>query len=268
MGETDMRIGYGILVIYNHPIEKSSSYATFKDQLSVIVADNSTNEEIRKRNQKQVEQDGNFYLDMKGNQGLSKAYNQAISLLQQKEQKPCFVMIMDDDTLFENDFLNKAAQEMQSVQADVYVPIVKAEKQILSPCMIHRGRVKAIHDLSSITRENITAINSGMIVSLNVYQKIRYNENLFLEYIDHDFIRQLKKHQYSIHILKQQIQQNFSVFENDKASAKTRFSILKKDLHVFYGKCLSQHFLYKSILWKRKLRAVIQYKDLSIVWKW
>lgn len=71
-----MRIGYGILVIYNHPIEKSSSYATFKDQLSVIVADNSTNEEIRKRNQKQVEKDGNVYLDMKGNQGLSKAYNQ------------------------------------------------------------------------------------------------------------------------------------------------------------------------------------------------
>ena len=63
-----MRIGYGVLVIYNHPIEKSSSYATFKDQLSVIVADNSTNEEIRKRNQKQVEKDGNVYLDMKGNQ--------------------------------------------------------------------------------------------------------------------------------------------------------------------------------------------------------
>lgn len=268
MGEAAMRIGYGVLVIYNHPIEKSSSYATFKDQLSVIVADNSTNEEIRKRNQKQVEKDGNVYLDMKGNQGLSKAYNQAISWIQQKEQKSCFVLIMDDDTIFGNDFLQKATQEMNSKQADVYVPIVKAEKQILSPCMIHRGRVKAIHDLSSITRENITAINSGMIVSLNVYQKIRYNENLFLEYIDHDFIRQLKKHQYSIHILKQQIQQNFSVFENDKASAKTRFSILKKDLHVFYGKSLSQHFLYKSILWKRKLRAVIQYKDLSIVWKW
>ena len=177
-------------------------------------------------------------------------------------------MIMDDDTLFEKDFLNKATQEMLSVQADVYVPVVKAKEQILSPCTIHRGRVKAIHDLSSITRENITAINSGMIVSLNVYQKIRYNENLFLEYIDHDFIRQLKKHQYSIHILNQQIQQSFSVFENDKTSAKTRFSILKKDLHVFYGKNLSQRFLYRSILWKRKLRAVIQYKDLSIVWKW
>ncbi|MBM6677877.1 glycosyltransferase [Faecalicoccus pleomorphus] len=263
-----MRIGYGVLVIYNHPIEKSSSYATFKDQLSILVADNSTNEEIRKRNQNQVEKDGNVYLDMKGNQGLSKAYNQAISWIQQKEQKSCFVLIMDDDTIFGNDFLQKATQEMNSKQADAYVPIVKAEKQILSPCMIHRGRVKAIHDLSSITRENITAINSGMIVSLNVYQKIRYNENLFLEYIDHDFIRQLKQYKYSIHVLQQEIQQNFSVFENDKASAKTRFSILKKDLHVFYGKSLSQHFLYKSILWKRKLRAVIQYKDLSIVWKW
>ena len=53
MGEAAMRIGYGVLVIYNHPIEKSSSYATFKDQLSILVADNSTNEEIRKRNQKQ-----------------------------------------------------------------------------------------------------------------------------------------------------------------------------------------------------------------------
>ena len=109
---------------------------------------------------------------------------------------------------------------MQSVQADVYVPIVKAKEQILSPCTIHRGRVKAIHDLSSITRENITAINSGMIVSLDVYQKIRYNENLFLEYIDHDFIRQLKQHQYSIHVLQQEIQQNFSVFENDKKTIK------------------------------------------------
>ena len=264
MGETDMRIEYGILVIYNQPIERSSSYATFKDQLSILVADNSTTQELRNNNRRQVEQDGNFYLDMKGNQGLSKAYNQAISWIQQKEQKSCFVLIMDDDTIFGNDFLQKATQEMNSKQADVYVPIVKAEKQILSPCTIHNGRIKAIHSLLSI----ISAINSGMIVSLNVYQKIRYNENLFLEYIDHDFIRQLKQHKYSIHVLQQEIQQNFSVFENDKASAKTRFSILKKDLHVFYGKSLSQHFLYKSILWKRKLRAVIQYKDLSIVWKW
>ena len=50
-----MRIGYGILVIYNHPIEKSSSYATFKDQLSVIVADNSTTQELRNNNRRQVE---------------------------------------------------------------------------------------------------------------------------------------------------------------------------------------------------------------------
>ena len=268
MGETDMRIEYGILVIYNQPIERSSSYATFKDQLSILVADNSTTQELRNNNRRQVEQDGNFYLDMKGNQGLSKAYNQAISWIQQKEQKSCFVLIMDDDTIFGNDFLQKATQEMNSKQADVYVPIVKAEKQILSPCTIHNGRIKAIHSLLSVHEDTISAINSGMIVSLNVYQKIRYNENLFLEYIDHDFIRQLKEHQYSIHILNQQIQQNFSVFENDKTSAKTRFSILKKDLHVFYGKSLSQRFLYRSILWKRKLRAVIQYKDLSIVWKW
>ena len=137
-----MRIEYGILVIYNQPIERSSSYATFKDQLSILVADNSTTQELRNNNRRQVEQDGNFYLDMKGNQGLSKAYNQAISWIQQKEQKSCFVLIMDDDTIFGNDFLQKATQEMNSKQADVYVPIVKAEKQILSPCTIHNGRIK------------------------------------------------------------------------------------------------------------------------------
>lgn len=268
MGEADMKIGYGILVIYNKVIERSLSYRIFKDQLPIIVVDNSTLDKIRKINLAQVKKDGNIYLDMKGNQGLSKAYNQAICHIQKIENEPCFVLIMDDDTVFEKDFLQKALQEMYRFKADVYVPIVKAHSQILSPCMIHKGRVKAIDDLSKLNKENITAINSGMIVSLKVYQDIQYNENLFLEYIDHDFIRQVKEKKYSIHILQQEVQQNFSIFENDKDSAKTRYFLLKKDLDVFYDKSWQQRILYKSILWKRKIRAIMQYKDLSILWKW
>ena len=60
MGEADMRIEYGILVIYNQLIERSSSYATFKDRLSILVADNSTIEDLRNKNRRQVEKDGNF----------------------------------------------------------------------------------------------------------------------------------------------------------------------------------------------------------------
>lgn len=261
-------IKYGIIVIYNQIVDKVETYSKFKDQLKLVVVDNSSDRQIVDLNQQKVIDDGHIFLGMNGNKGLSKAYNAAITYLKHRDRDFYYVLIMDDDTGFESDFIAKANQEIKEHPASIYLPIVKSNGMIISPCKIVNNKISRIDSNSKDIRpEQITGINSGMIVSIHVYEAVSYNENLFLDYIDHDFIKQAKKRSFSIRILNQTIYQNFSIFNDDLESTVFRLKILKKDLDTFYLNGIYNRFLYHSTMTKRKLRAVKRFKNLSILWK-
>ena len=66
-----------IIVIYNTSCSDSISYQRLKEYgVRMIICDNSTSDY---GNQKIVEADGNVYINMGGNKGLSKAYNAALA---------------------------------------------------------------------------------------------------------------------------------------------------------------------------------------------
>ncbi|MBM6831339.1 glycosyltransferase [Faecalicoccus acidiformans] len=257
-----MGICYCVLVIYNKNIKDSISYKMLQRQIPVIVCDNST---IFEDNEQMVKKDQNVYLSMNGNHGLSRAYNCALDwIFKQGINTDDYIVLFDDDTEIPNDFFTKMENVISQKHPDILLPIVKDEMGILSPCRIQNGKVSRLADIDNCSYEEITAINTGMTIRLSLFKDYRYDENFFLDYIDHHFLKDMKKKDVSIEIVDTLIQQQLSIWTDDSQKALDRLVLFKKDIFQFYkDDKKTAHY----ILWKRKIRYMLKYKKISILWK-
>ncbi len=247
---------YCILVIYNKRVVDVPAFQNLDDCVHFVVCDNSTEPND---NQQIVENGGHTYFSMGGNQGLSKAYNRAIQSLRDMATIDDYVLFMDDDT-----FVDKSYVEYLNThcQWDVNVPIVLDQQGQMSPCIIENGIVKRGMDVSKMS-----AINSGMCISMRVFEAYEYDERLFLDYIDHKFLLDIKENGFTMGVLDYTIQQDFSANSTQKDQLLTRFDIFKKDSKVFYIDFLKNRRSYFYVVGKRKLRLVLQCKDLRILFR-
>lgn len=147
---------YAILVVYNKYIKDSATYTFLKKHkdINVIVCDNSTRDY---KNQSVVKSDGYTYIDMHGNKGLSKAYNVALDVLQNKTG---YVILLDDDTILNEEYYNSVL----NLSCDIALPIVMDEKSILSPSKVNDGVVSR-WDGQEILKQ-FTAINSLSLIHI------------------------------------------------------------------------------------------------------
>lgn len=248
---------YSIIVVYNQKISDSVTYRALRLQpdMEIIVCDNSTE---NNNNQTIVEADGYTYVSMGGNQGLSKAYNQALDTLKGKEG---YVCIFDDDTIIDESYFNTVKQSIQT-KKDIYVPYVTDGTSVISPSIIENDIVSKMENEEQLDYHHLTAINSGMVISLSVFQDYRYTEELFLDYVDHQFLKDMKHQQRSIEVMDCTIRQNFSANEINKKNAMERFQIFKKDSRYFYRFYKKG---YQYVVNKRKLRLFMTYKDVRFL---
>ena len=254
---------FAVIVLYNTKCDDSITYSNLKkmSNINIIVCDNST---IVNDNKKTVCNDGYMYIDMHGNKGLSKAYNKAIEEI----NKTCgnqmyYVCIFDDDTDI-NQFFEISKKYIETSMYDVYLPVIKTNQRILSPCNYINNKIYPIESIEKVDLSHISAINSGMIIKSNVFKKIKYNENLFLDYIDHDFMLKVKKNNFKIKIMDDLVlTQHFSMEENTIDSAYNRLKIMNKDLKEFYKKNKLQY--YKQII-AYKLVMIKKYRSLKFLY--
>ena len=100
----------------------------------------------------------------------------------------------------------------------------------------------------------LSAINSGMAVRLRVYESYRYDESLFLDYVDHDFMAMCREKGLRIHVLEQtRLYQNFSGDSHPGyQQAMTRYSIFEKDFRTFGKKHGLSPLMVRLLLAHRK----------------
>ncbi|MGO5054888.1 glycosyltransferase [Holdemanella porci] len=244
---------YAILVIYNKSVLDSATYLFCKEHkdIQLIVCDNST---MDNENKMIVEKDGYHYISMHGNKGLSKAYNMAVDFLQNKQG---YVMILDDDTILNEEYYHS----IQNLTCDIALPIVKSQTSILSPCGMDHYVANGWDGKSEI--KHISAINSGMVINLKLFKNYRYDENLFLDYVDHHFMMDMQNK--NVQVLDCVIHQEFSAEEKTSLeSCLNRFRIFKKDSKYFYRNHKLQYFF---IVYKRAVRLIFQYKSLRFLFE-
>ena len=226
-----------VVVVYNQWCGNSLTCKTINEGTRtpdiILIIDNSTKE---LNNRQYCEAQGWMYHSMGGNAGLTKAYNAALGILKKEAD---FVIWADDDTSFSGDYLEKLLEyTSDNPEKDVFLPVVKSNDKMLSPAIYTKRRMMAAKTLADLENRQITAINSGMAVRLSLYDNYRYDEAMFLDYVDHDFMCWCNLNGKLIQIMADVLllQSFFDDGNPSVAARKNRLRIFCRDFRIFGAK--------------------------------
>lgn len=246
---------YGIVVVYNRCLDESQTFNRLKDKdIKLVICDNSTSDF---GNKKIAEQYGAEYVFMDGNKGLSVAYNKALSHIKENyaPDSKDRICIFDDDTTVPDEYLEK----VKNIHADIALPIVRDNLGIMSPVYMPgkiAKRFKREEDAFACEGNKISGINSCLSVRFEVIDDYCYNEEMFLDYIDHQFMLDMRKKGVYPQILDVTVEQDFSAVNHSKKEADARFAMQKKDLKIFYK---GNFLLYYYIVIKKHIKLFKKY---------
>lgn len=250
------------VVIYNTACQQSPTCRALENlsDVTVLIYDNSTRDF---GNREYCEKAGWVYLGGQGNMGLSKAYNACIDYLTENPVAD-MLCLFDDDTDLEPAYF-EALEKARAEGGRIFVPMIFAGGGLISPCILHKGHKVQMfaseEEARAYTGENLSAINSCMAIDMEIFKDFRYNENIFLDGIDHNFTQAMKGEK--IRLLDYRCNHAFSGTEKPPmASALVRFKIYAKD----YAYILRDNkAAYYRLVGKRALRLTIQYKTLAFL---
>ncbi|MBQ3069635.1 MAG: glycosyltransferase [Clostridia bacterium] len=246
---------YALLVIYNRACEDSPSVMQLaaSPEARAVIVDNSTEPN---RNAAFCAARGFGYISMGGNLGLVKAYNRGLAFLKAHTDATHAVLLDDDTTLPDNFREEMTAAVERHGESDVFLPRVYDEKGLLSPCRIEGLRVSRVDDPSELTRETLTGINSGMTVALSLFTDYAYDEGYFLDYIDHAFLRDMKKRDVLFTVTRLTLRQRFAAnARGARKAARIRFRIFKKDFRRFCGPSFKGRLTAEAVIMRRRIRV-------------
>lgn len=253
-----------VVVVYNMFCGESSTCKALAGldmpSLSVLIYDNSTKD---MGNRAYCEQKGWTYLGGNGNMGISKAYNACVDHIKANSLAG-YLCLFDDDTDISPAYF-EALQSGIEAGGEIFAPLIYSAGKLLSPCRIDNGYRTSLfsdeEEAFAYAKEDITAINSGMAIALSVFDNYRYDENIFLDGVDHTFMRDMAARGKRLHLLHYRCDHAFSGDEKPpKKSALVRFSIYAKDhKYIFRAKPAYYWFL----VGKRAASLTLQYKTLD-----
>ena len=231
--------------------------------ISVLIYDNSTADY---GNRAYCEKMGWVYLGGTGNVGISKAYNACVDYLTEGD-KVDTLCLFDDDTHLTGAYFDALRQAKQTAEGHIFVPTIFAAGNLISPCILKPGH-KVIpfadaKEAMAYQGQEMSAINSCMAIDLGIFADFRYDENIFLDGVDHHFTRQMHARGETFHLLDYRCDHGFSGMEKPpKTSALVRFKIYAKDYKYILK---NQKFHYLRLVGKRALRLSVSYRSLAFL---
>jgi len=256
-----------VVVIYNVQCGDSPTCQALSKihdpSLQVLIYDNST---VDLGNREFCAKKGWVYLGGLGNAGLSKAYNASIAYLKQKQQVK-LVCLFDDDTQIAAEYFNLLREAGKHTTNRIFVPLIYSNHRLLSPCILkrnHRTKLfKSEQEAICYGGEDLSAINSCMALDLSLFENYQYDENIFLDGIDHNFLMQMKQKGECITVFPFVCNHEFSGDSMpSKKAALVRFSIYATD----YRYIMRNNLLgYMMLLGRRTLHLTVQYRSLCFI---
>lgn len=253
-----------IVVIYNISILESNALNSLINNenlnYEIIICDNS---EVDNNNSEIAFKLPIVYIRMNGNEGLSRAYNKAINVA-----KGNYICIFDDDTTIDDNYFKKMYKYIMYKPKSIIIPIVMTGESIFSPVTYSLYHYKPIKNFNHINQnaKKISAINSGMMIPKYVFDLCRYNENIFLDCVDHDFIRNAKEKGIDLCIANDiKLIQDYSRFTDTKEHMLKRMKLFYKDYKVFCSDTIMHRiYCFFDVIFT-KLRYTIKYKSFEFM---
>ena len=231
--------------------------------LHPIVIDNSEGEY---NNKKFCEKHGWLYFSMEGNKGLSKAYNIGINMCRKIDPEGVICLLDDDTDINMNYFSALEKSLIENVDCSVFFPMLRVSDRIVSPSLISKCHTfkffKNYNEITEYKGERLTAFNSGMAIRLKVFNHFSYGETLFLDCIDHWFMRHVNQLNIKWRVIDYEAYHSLSSCEQPTLEiSRSRFKIC---VHDFRHYCQSKP-LFLFVIGKRAIHLTMIYKHFSFV---
>lgn len=201
------------------------------------------------------------------NHYLSQIYNTVIS----ECDDDSILIILDHDSKLPANYLKyieNITMSSETSNVNLFLPIVFSHDKIVSPAYETKFRHKLWENkkIGIISSENLTAINSGMVIRSKYLKGLfpGYNEKLRFYETDNDFMRKYRLQNESAFIMDLCINHSLNFIEDDVASKISRFQAMKEGRLIVakeYGK--SQYFIERLRFAYLAIKYAITYKSFS-----
>lgn len=201
------------------------------------------------------------------NVGVSKAYNEAAVYSKLNDYE--WILLLDQDTIFPPLVLEefqKVVNENQSVKLFTLKTKVVSGKY-MSPS-IYRHKISHLSNKMPPTGvlklSNYSAINSGLLINVEAFLLTGgYNERVWLDYSDHEFIQRFKKIYKEVYIIDKESLQSFSsTEERDYNNLIKRYKILCECVKNCQKETIQDKIEYSFLLLKRAFSLIIKTGNL------
>lgn len=261
---------YAVVVTYNSKVDEAETCRNLLEvtghDIQILIFDNSDKEEFRRHNQVTSQEKGWDYLTEGTNIGLSRAYNKVLDYLADKDG---VLIWFDDDSHVTQEYFDILENSIDN-GSDIYAPVIQAQNgNFYSPNearYLNYKQMKTADD--HVRNEKFNCINSCTAIKLHVFKDYRYDENLFLDQIDHDFCRSQRLLGRQFYKLPLIIEHNFSLKNQlpSVAVVKRRYELLIPDFLIY---CRKQGVLKYCMAYVKIFAWGIEqsrkYKDWSIL---
>ncbi|MCS5449769.1 glycosyltransferase [Enterobacter huaxiensis] len=197
------------------------------------------------------------------NKSLSYVYNEALDLFLEQD----YLVILDQDSKFKEDYINEFLSVVEDFQYDLILPVIKFKDTIVSPTKINyiKGSYYKYAPYGKIEPSRISAINSGMIISLPYVKRIgfRYDKNLKNYCTDDYFMLNFRRFGGALYVLNYNFSHDLSLstLNENSLSLRERYKLMKEGRYIVYSSNIIDKCMIRMYFFIHKIYMAIKYKD-------
>jgi len=212
-----------------------------------------------------------IYKHCPNNLPLSKVYNQIINSY--KKYNYNFLILLDQDSNFKKQFFVKLQESFNTnVNIKLFLPIIKYKNKIVSPTKKYflKGFYFKGKPYGIIEAKNISAINSGMIISFEFLKNSYsgYNEELMFYGTDDYFMREYCTNENELFILDYEFEHDLtlSTLNEDSNQLLNSYHQMLEAWKVLYSKSSLKYIVYIYTIIHSSYTS-LKYKNIRFL-KW
>ncbi|MBB6114516.1 hypothetical protein F4826_001394 [Rahnella inusitata] len=269
-----------LVVLYNEIITECETFRAIlssfeskgerKKDYRVVFWDNSIkhyNKAYIKNAQQALERLGleSVYIETPENIALSKIYNTIIDQSTDED----YLMIFDQDSSFDGVYFNTFEKSIKNNLPNIILPVVTFKNKIVSPTKILylKGFYYDIPPKGLISSKHISAINSGMIISLNFIKKynFRYNNKLKNYCTDDDIMKFVRNKNGTVFVMDYSFEHDLSLstLNSNSDSLRIRYNEMIKSKKIVYSSSIFEKVFVALYFSMHRCYMCLRFRDLK-----
>lgn len=255
-----------VLVLYQTDFSEIPCYQRLKKSIMeketvyLFIYDNSK----KAQEDELFHQENVCYVHDETNSGLAKAYNAGYQYL--LDVKGELMLLLDQDTLVDDTYLETLLQLQLDKAVGAYVPIVSSHGRQISPVFADKyiGRYSEFPTVG-IYGERIMSINSGTVLPQETLKSIgMFNVDFPLDFLDHWLFWKIHQLHKKISVLDHHLAHDLSVLDYRRINNQRYESIIRAETLFYQNYDQDKFYSHRKQLLFRTIKQFLHVKNRKI----